>query len=169
MDPEEPTTDPVRSRLPSLGPRGEGWVALQGVLIVAAVLAGLRGPRWPQVARRPRVAAALPLALAGAALFAAGSRGLGHQLTPFPRPHAEGTLRREGAYAYVRHPIYGGVLLLAWAWTLLTSPLALVPAALGIPFLEAKRHREEAWLAERHPGYSDYQRLVSRRFIPFVW
>jgi protein-S-isoprenylcysteine O-methyltransferase Ste14 len=101
--------------------------------------------------------------------MAAGSRGLGAQLTPFPRPPAEGALKREGAYGLVRHPIYGGVLLLAWAWALLTSPLALVPSALGIPFLEAKRRREEAWLVEQHHEYGEYQRQVPRRFIPFVW
>ncbi len=156
-------------RLPSLGPRGEGWVALQGVLIAAALVAGVKGRRWPRATRRPRAAAALPLAVLGAGLFAAGARGLGDQVTPFPRPHAAGTLRREGAYALVRHPIYGGVLLLAWAWALLTSPVALVPALLGIPFLEAKRQREEAWLAEQHPDYQDYQSQVPRRFIPFVW
>ena len=156
-------------RLPSLGPRGEGWVALQGVLIVAALVAGVKGARWSRATTRPRLAAALPLAALGAGLFAAGARGLGGQITPFPRPHAAGALRREGAYALVRHPIYGGVLLLAWAWALLTSPAALVPALLGIPFLEAKRHREEAWLAEQHSDYEDYQRQVPRRFIPFVW
>jgi protein-S-isoprenylcysteine O-methyltransferase Ste14 len=160
---------PPAQRLPSLGPRGEGWVALQAVIIVAALVAGLRGPRWRRSTRRPRVAAAVPLLALGASLFAAGSRGLGGQFTPFPRPLAEGTLKRGGAYALVRHPIYGGVLLLAWAWTLLTSPLALVPALLGIPFLEAKRRREEAWLSEQHPDYEDYQRRVPRRFVPFVW
>jgi hypothetical protein len=66
MTQEENTTSAVRRGLPSLGPRGEGWVALQVVLIGLALLAGLRGPRWPRIARRPRVAAAVPLLLAGA-------------------------------------------------------------------------------------------------------
>ena len=169
-DPQnEPTASPAGSRLPALGPHGEGWVAIQIVLIGLAGAAGLRGPRWPRVAPSPRVLAALALALSGSALFASGSQRLGRQLTPFPRPMAEGSLKQEGAYSLVRHPIYGGVLLLGAAWALLSSPLALLPLALAGPFLEAKRSREEAWLAERHPEYAAYREQVRRRFIPFVW
>jgi protein-S-isoprenylcysteine O-methyltransferase Ste14 len=166
MSTEEPAGSAGRRRLPSLGPRGEGWVAAQAVLIVLALIAGLRGPHWPPATKGPRVAAAIPLLLAGAGLMAAGSRGLGRHLTPFPRPHAEGNLRRDGAYGLVRHPIYGGALLLVWAWALVSSPLACVPGALAVPFLETKRRREEAWLAEE---YVEYERQVRRRFIPFVW
>jgi protein-S-isoprenylcysteine O-methyltransferase Ste14 len=169
MSTEVPAGSTARRDLPSLGPRGEGWVALQVGLIALALLAGRKGPRWPRATRGPRVAAAIPLFLAGAALMAAGMRGLRDQLTPFPRPQGGGSLKREGAYAFVRHPMYGGALLLAWAWALVSSPFACVPAALAIPFLETKRRREEAWLAEEHPEYREYQRLVPRRFIPFVW
>jgi len=166
---DEPQTPPAGSRLPALGPRGEGWVAAQTALIGWAVVAGLRGPRWPRAARTTRLLAAVLLALAGAGLSAGGSRRLGRQLTPFPRPTAEGSLKQEGAYGLLRHPIYGGVLLLGTAWGLLTSPLALLPLAVAGPFLEAKRSREEAWLTERHPEYAAYRERVRRRFIPFVW
>ena len=84
---------------------------------------------------------AVPLALAGGGLMASGSRRLGALLTPFPKPRAEGTLRQDGAYGLVRHPIYGGVVSLAWAWALVTSPLAGLPATLAVPFFEAKRRR----------------------------
>lgn len=155
--------------LPALGSRGEGWVVLQVVLIGLVLAAGLKGPRWPNAGRLLRAAATVPLLVGGIALMAGGSRRLGRQLTPFPKPHAEGTLRRDGAYRLVRHPIYGGVLLLAWAWTLLSSPLAALPASAALPFLEAKRRREEAWLVEQHPEYDDYRRQAPRRFVPFVW
>ncbi len=169
MSTEVPAGSAARRDLPSLGPRGEGWVALQVGLIGLALLAGRKGPRWPRVTRGPRVAAAIPLLLAGAALMAAGLRGLSGQITPFPRPQGGGSLKREGAYRHVRHPMYGGALLLVWAWALVSSPFACIPAALAIPFLEAKRHREEAWLAEQHAEYGEYRREVPRRFIPFVW
>jgi protein-S-isoprenylcysteine O-methyltransferase Ste14 len=165
---EAPATS-TGSRLPSLGPKGEGWVAIQILLIGLAVVTGLRGPRWPRPARSLRLLAAVPLALGGVALFAGGSQRLGRQLTPFPRPTAESSLKQEGAYSLVRHPIYGGVLLVGAAWVLLSSPLTLLPLALAGPFLEAKRSREEAWLAERHPEYIEYRKRVRRRFIPFVW
>lgn len=163
--------DPGRAAggLPSLGPRGEGWVTAQAALLLLEAACGWRGPRWPRATRAVRLPLAALLAAGGIGLFAGGSRRLGRQLTPFPRPVAGGELRHGGAYGLVRHPIYGGVLLLASAWALVTSPLALVPAALTFPFFEAKRRREEAWLLEQHGGYEEYRRTVPRRFIPFVW
>ena len=167
--PDEPNAPTGGHLLPSLGPKGEGWVAIQVALIGLAVVAGMRGPRWPRAGRSLRRLAAVPLVLGGVALFAGGSGRLGHQLTPFPRPTAESSLRQDGAYGYVRHPIYGGALLLIAAWALLSSPLTLVPLALAGPFLEAKRTREEAWLGDKHPEYAAYRERVPRRFIPFVW
>jgi len=105
----------------------------------------------------------------GAMLALWGSRGLGAALTPLPRPRDDASFRDAGAYRLVRHPIYGGVLLLAVGAALLSSPLALVPAAcLGLLF-EGKRQREEGWLTERYPEYACYRRRVHRRFVPYVW
>ena len=159
----------VPTTLPAMGPRGEGWVALQLVLLAAIATAGIRGRRWPSTTRGLRMLAAVPTALAGAYLFAAGAGGLGKQLTPFPKPVEQASLRRDGAYGLVRHPIYGGVLMLALAWSLLSSPVALVPWAGASLFLDAKRRREEAWLSEVHPEYEAYRREVRHIFMPFVW
>lgn len=166
----EPSPD-VRPRLPlpSLGPRGEGWVILQVVLIVATAAAGIWGPPWPPAATPWRQLAAGVLGILGLALAVAGALELGRQLTPLPHPVAGGGLRVRGAYALARHPMYGGALLILLGWTLATSPLALLPAALAVPFLEAKRRMEEAWLVQHHAGYTEYQRRVRWRLIPFVW
>ncbi len=158
-----------RLPLPSLGPRGEGWVILQVVLIVVIAAAGIWGGRWPAGATPWRQLGGVLLGVLGAALALAGAFGLGRQLTPLPHPVAGGALRDRGAYALARHPIYGGVLLLALGWALFASPLALLPVGLAVPFLEAKRRMEEAWLAQHHPEYADYQRRVRWRMIPFVW
>jgi len=160
---------PARRSLPSLGPRGEGWVAIQAVLIVAIAVTGVLGPRWPVEARPWLWGAAGVLGAAGVVLFAGGSQRLGRQLTPFPKPVENGGVKQDGAYRLVRHPIYGGVLLMGLAWALATSPLALVPWALACPFLETKRYREETWLLERHPDYDEYRRRVKHRFVPFAW
>ena len=155
--------------LPSLGRRGEGWVAVQAVLIVAALACGLRGPRWPAALQPWLQLAAGVNGLAGAALFVAGGAGLGRQLTPFPRPLQNGKLRDSGAYGVVRHPIYGGVLMLGLSWALLTSPAVLAPIVAGVPFFELKSRREEAWLEEQYPEYAEYRGRVRHKFLPFVW
>jgi protein-S-isoprenylcysteine O-methyltransferase Ste14 len=155
--------------LPQLGRRGEGWVALQVVLIVVIIAAGVAGPDWPSGARTWLSIVAGVVALAGLCLFLGGIGGLGRQLTPFPKPVERGGIKRGGVFGLVRHPIYGGVLLLALAWSLFTSPLALVPWAVAGVFLDAKRRREEAWLIEKHPEYDEYRRSVRAAFVPYVW
>ena len=155
--------------LPALGRRGGGWVVLQICLIVAVIAAGLAGPPWPAAAHLWLSVAAALLGIGGIVLAVGGGFNLGRQLTPFPHPVEEGALRRDGAYRVVRHPMYGGVLLLVLAWALVSSPLALVVWALSVVFLDAKRRREEAWLLARHADYADYQRQVRSRLIPFVW
>jgi protein-S-isoprenylcysteine O-methyltransferase Ste14 len=157
------------SRLPALGRKGGGWVAVQMALLVAAVAAGLAGAAWPHSAGPWLAAAGAIAALAGAGLMVGGGAGLGRQLTPFPRPVDDGTLRQDGVYGLVRHPMYGGALLLMLGWALLSSPIALIPLAVAAVFLDAKRRREEAWLSEEYAGYADYRRSVRRQFIPFVW
>ncbi|MFM8945017.1 MAG: methyltransferase family protein, partial [Actinomycetota bacterium] len=68
-----------------------------------------------------------------------------------------------------RHPIYGGVLLLAKGWTLVRGPLALFPlVALGI-VLVLKSIREETFLVERYPDYPAYRERVRSRFLPGLW
>jgi protein-S-isoprenylcysteine O-methyltransferase Ste14 len=158
-----------RRELPSLGARGEGWVALQALLLLGVVVAGRLGPRWPEGSAPWRLGIAALTAVAAIPLMAGGFRGLGAQLTPFPKPVEGGELRQHGVYGLVRHPIYGGVLLLCVAGALVASPLAFLPTVLLALLFEGKRRREEAWLVERYPGYEDYRRRVRRSFIPFVW
>src|SRR5215831_13007871 len=75
-----------------------------------------------------------------------------------------------GPYAIVRHPMYASASLY-----LLGTPLALgsywglVPVAAMIPFLLWRLFDEECFLARELPGYTDYQRRVRHRLVPFVW
>lgn len=155
--------------LPSLGPRGEGWVVIQVVLLALLAVAAVLGPQWPDGWDRWLLGAAAIIGLGGAFLFLGGALRLGAQLTPYPKPVEGGELRDTGLFGLVRHPIYGGVLLLALAWSLATSPLGLIPTLmLGLTFA-AKSRREETWLVEHHAGYEEYRRRVRRRFIPWVW
>ncbi len=155
--------------LPQLGRRGEGWVAMQLVLLAVIAATGIRGSRWPSAARGVRTAGAAVSALGGLYLFASAATRLGRQITPFPKPVEEGSVKRSGAYGLVRHPMYGGVLLMALAWALVSSPAALAPWTTAAVFLDAKRRREEAWLVEAHPDYEEYRASVRNSFVPFVW
>jgi protein-S-isoprenylcysteine O-methyltransferase Ste14 len=159
----------TRSRLPALGPHGEGWFA--GQLLIFAVIfaaAGL-GPAWGGGARTATLAVGGFLAASGGLLALRGLTDLRENLTPFPRPLAGGRLIDSGAYALVRHPIYGGLVLGATGWGLATaSPAALAATAFMLGFFDLKSRREEAWLAEQYSGYDAY-RARTRRLLPWVY
>jgi protein-S-isoprenylcysteine O-methyltransferase Ste14 len=90
-------------------------------------------------------------------------------LTPLPHPRAGASLVDTGSYRLVRHPIYGGIVLGAAGYGLVTaSPLALVGAAALLGFFRLKSGREEMWLEQRYPGYPAY-RTRTRRMIPFLY
>jgi protein-S-isoprenylcysteine O-methyltransferase Ste14 len=75
-----------------------------------------------------------------------------------------------GPYTIVRHPMYASASLY-----LLGTPLALgsywglVPIFVMMPFLIWRLLDEEKLLAGNLPGYTEYQKRVRRRLVPFVW
>jgi protein-S-isoprenylcysteine O-methyltransferase Ste14 len=75
-----------------------------------------------------------------------------------------------GVYAFVRHPMYlGMVLMFAGAPLLLGSRLGLIVAAAVTIVLVVRTGREERLLAEALDGYDDYRRRVRYRLVPFIW
>ncbi|MGZ8563067.1 MAG: methyltransferase family protein [Candidatus Limnocylindria bacterium] len=161
-----------RQRLPDLGPRGEGWVL--GQLLLLGLLFAVSLPGVARIAPRSLLdwvavaAGGLVMAAAGW-LVIAGFRDLGRSLTPMPRPHDEAVLVESGIYATIRHPIYAGLILGGLGWSVLTRslPAIAVTVVLAIYF-DLKSRREEAWLADRYPGYAAYQRRT-RRFVSRVY
>jgi protein-S-isoprenylcysteine O-methyltransferase Ste14 len=156
-------------RVPTLGTRGEGWVLIQSVLLSAVIAAGIFGASWPNGTRSARLAAAATFGAFGVLLLVAGGVALGRHLTPMPRPHTRSVLKQTGIYARVRHPIYGGVILIAFGWSFLTSPWALIPSATLPILFTLKARLEEEWLTERFPDYPNYARRVRHRFVPNLW
>lgn len=155
-------------RIPALGPRGEGWVVAQGVLGLAVIASGVTGPRWPEAVSGALWVGGVAIGAAGLSLFVAGIAALGASLTAFPRPMKGSTLREGRAYRLARHPIYGGLLMVALGWSLARSPLALLASALLLVQLELKSRVEESMLAERYPEYEAYRHRVRWRFVPGV-
>ncbi|KTC80895.1 Isoprenylcysteine carboxyl methyltransferase (ICMT) family protein [Legionella cherrii] len=75
-----------------------------------------------------------------------------------------------GLYGVVRHPMYLGAIFLfigtplalgSW-WTLLWVPVLL-------SILVARILNEEKILARDLPGYTEYQKKVTTRLLPFIW
>lgn len=157
------------SRLPDLGPRGEGYVAIQGVLIVAILGTAMLGPAWTGPLRVVGIAAGAALMAVGGWLVLRGMIDLRENLTPWPRPGEGSRLIEDGAYRLARHPIYGGLVTGSVGLGLAAaSPVCLGFAlALGILF-DLKSRREEAWLVARHPGYAAY-RARTKRMIPGLY
>jgi len=159
----------MSSGLPSLGRRGEGWVIAQFVLGAAILVLGIVGFAWPDGVSRALTFVGVLVGAFGMVLLAQGFGALGSSLTPFPRPLENAALREGGVYGRVRHPIYGGVLLLALGWSLALSPLALAATVLLWVLLELKSRHEESMLLARYPEYRTYRERVRRRFVPGVY
>jgi protein-S-isoprenylcysteine O-methyltransferase Ste14 len=155
--------------LPDLGRRGEGWVVLQVVLLIAIFGAGFLGPAWAGPARVVGVVAGVASITFGIGLVVAGILGLRRQLTAYPRPVPGGRLIEDGVFGIVRHPMYGGGVMAALGWGLaMASPMALAGAVVLGVFFDLKSRREEAWMAEQFVGYVAY-RQRTRRLIPWLY
>jgi protein-S-isoprenylcysteine O-methyltransferase Ste14 len=138
----------------------------QNVLMFAVLASALVsvGPEWVSL-----IVGAL-LGGAGIAFIVGGALALGSALSPFPRPRPGAGLREIGLFGRVRHPIYGGVILLAAGWS--TYWLTPVGGALTLVLavvLDLKARREESWLEERYPEYASYRLRVPRRFLPWLY
>jgi len=160
------------SNLPSLGPRGEGWVIIQAILIAALVLVGFMFPGGSAGLVSDVLAVGGALLIVGGGLLAiAGVSGLqaAEAFSALPRPRDEGRLVETGAFRLVRHPVYGGLIIGAVGWSLARGSIAaLAGAAALLVFFDLKRRREEAWLVGRFLGYEAY-RARTRRMIPWIY
>lgn len=161
-----------RTRAPSLGPRGEGWVAGQAVLLLLIAVLGLEGlgdlpPRDP--GRWALLLGGLALIVGGLAVGYAGARALGRNLTAVPRPKGDASLVAVGIYRFIRHPLYAALIAcgIGWALAMASLPAGLATLVLAA-WLDAKSRREEHWLVEAYPEYEAYRRRT-HRFVPGLY
>lgn len=162
------------TRLPSLGSRGEGWVALQvvcfGLLVAALVYAPPQTETDPTEIGTRQLAGYL-VGLIGAVLLGSGISELrrARAMTALPYPRDDAELVERGPYRFVRHPIYSGLLLGAFGLAVITPWFGTFGAvALLAVVLDVKRRREEAWLVERYPAYPAY-RTRTKALLPFLY
>ena len=142
---------------------------LQLLLGAAIAGGGFVGVYWPGSVESFVGVLGLLLAVVGVFLVVLGVLSLGRSFTPMPRPRARTRLRQDGIFRLVRHPVYGGTILLALGWSLADAPLGLIPTALLAVLIGLKARREETWLSERFPEYALYRARTPRRFVPWLY
>jgi protein-S-isoprenylcysteine O-methyltransferase Ste14 len=157
--------------LPRLGARGQGWLVPQVVLIALVAGSAFTKVYWPDRVAGALAVAGLVVIVTGVVLLALGVVSLlaARAMTVLPRPRAGSAVAQSGVYRFVRHPVYGAVLLIALGWSLAESPLGLVPTALLVVVFDLKARVEEAWLLEHLPAYDEYRRRTPKRFVPAVY
>ena len=150
-----------------MGRRGEAWVVAQALIFICFAVAPRVGPTWPYMNTFQFVGWAL--AIFAILLLAWSALNLGRSLTPFPRPVPNGELVTTGAYRFVRHPIYCGVIIGALGLSLATENWPRV-ALTGLLFLffDLKARREEDWLQEKYPEYAKYKSRV-KKLVPWIY
>lgn len=107
--------------------------------------------------------------LMGAVLAGGGLVALRRHLSPYPEPRSDATLVVGGVYRYVRHPIYGGIVLGALGLSLVDGNLAGLGLGLVLTALfYGKTGFEEQKLIERFPQYAGYRERVRCRLLPGI-
>jgi protein-S-isoprenylcysteine O-methyltransferase Ste14 len=138
-----------------------GQMALLALLVLLPRI--LDGPGWQSTSTRT---VGNLLLWVGLAVVVAGALHLGDALTAVPTPRQGSTLSTGGLYAFVRHPIYAGVLAIGWGLGLRSGLwLGLLLAAVLTVLLNAKARFEESLLRAHHADYAAYAERTPR-FVP---
>lgn len=121
----------------------------------------------------------LPENLQGLALIFAGLGALiifiallqlNTNLSPFPSPKKGAKLITSGVFAFARHPIYSGLLFMAFGLSIwLSSGYKLIISVLLWLVFYFKSRYEERRLTQHFPEYVQYKRQTGRFFPKFNW
>ncbi len=90
-------------------------------------------------------------------------------LSPFPEPKKGARHVQEGAYKFIRHPMYTSLIIFGLIFVL-SNPgfLNTIIYLILIYVLDTKASYEEGFLAKIYPTYKTYAENT-KKFIPFVY
>jgi 2-amino-4-hydroxy-6-hydroxymethyldihydropteridine diphosphokinase len=148
---------------------GRYWVIAQIAIIVGILLALVGTGSMPEPGVQLDRVVGVILLTVGGFLTVVSARVLGSALIPLPQPAPGAAMVEDGAYRWVRHPIYGGISLMLFGLSLAFSSTLGAVLSVGLfGFFWAKSSYEERLLRIAYQEYSDYRRRVDKRMIPFL-
>lgn len=86
-----------------MGERGEEWAVAQAAILLFVAMGSV-----PLVGGLFTFLAGPVLVAGGVGVIAAGLKGLGKSLSPWPAPVQDNELNTDGIYGMMRHPMYTG-------------------------------------------------------------
>ncbi len=143
------------------------FVALQFLVFIAWVL---EVDSWRFRISENMHGLGLIFAVIGLVLILIALLQLNTKLSPFPSPRAGARLITGGVFSFARHPIYSGVLFVAFGISVwLGSGYKLLISLLLFLVFYFKSRYEEERLTEAFPEYPAYKRKTGRFFPKFKW
>jgi protein-S-isoprenylcysteine O-methyltransferase Ste14 len=105
------------------------------------------------------------IGLIAAMIITMGIINLNKNLTPFPTPRKNSSLISNGIYGYIRHPIYTGIILAMFSYSLYSNSLGrFILAIILYGVFYFKSEYEEKLLVQKFPDYLDYRKRTGRFF-----
>ena len=122
---------------------------------------------WPQTITTDILADLATIG--GLILFIQSHRALGRNWSFEVVVQENHELIERGPYAYIRHPLYSGLLLMFLGMTLYCGRKACIVVFVYCFFgVYLKSQMEERLLSKTFPSYSEYKRRT-KALIPFIW
>ena len=171
--PEVPDIETIQARFKAtvkntfegeLGQRGEAYFLAQALLVICILIGDV-----PYIGDVLSFLIGPGLLLAGAATIvsAVGELSSTDGISPWPTALDKAELVDTGAYGYVRHPMYAGLLATMMGFSVLTGSATRVLLTFGLYLvLDAKVDYEETDLLKSVEDYSDYKETVKGKFFP---
>lgn len=107
----------------------------------------------------------LPLMATGIAVILISLFQLNKNLSPFPTPKENSELITTGLFSKIRHPIYSGILLLAFSFALYqNSGFKILISFFLLILFYFKTGYEEKQLSLKFPEYKNYKSNAGRFF-----